>query len=89
LGRFASLPAVLVWAVRPDLDRQALPGWLREWLLVPVTPTDLDTALEALRAEGVLGTQDRPQAERLSSLVNEWGLRAWVREARRADEDQG
>ena len=83
------LPAALVWAVRPDLDRQVLPGWLRERLLVPVTPTDLDTALEALRAEGVLDTQDRPQAERLSSLVNEWGLRAWVREARRADEDQG
>jgi hypothetical protein len=80
---------VVAWTVRPDLDRQALPQWLRERLFVQVTPADLDTALEALRAQGVFDAQDHPQAERLSSLVNEWGLRAWVREARRADEDQG
>jgi len=80
---------VVAWAVRPDLDRQALPGWLRERLLVPITPADLDVALEALRAEGVLDAQGHPRAERLSSLTDEWGLRAWVREARCADEDQG
>ncbi len=76
---------VVAWAVHPDLDRQALPQWLRERLFVRVTPADLDTALEALRAEGVFDAQDHPQAERLSGLVNEWGLRAWVREARRED----
>ena len=76
---------VVAWAVRPDLDRQALPQWLRERLFVQVAPADLDAALETLRAQGVLDAQDHPQAERLSSVVNEWELRAWVREARRED----
>jgi len=80
---------VVAWAVRPDLDRQALPGWLRGRLFVQVTPADLDAALEALRAEGALDAQDHPQVKQLSNLVDEWGLRAWVREARRVDEDQG
>ena len=83
------MPTALVWAIRPDLDRQALPGWLRKRLLVPVTCTDLDTALEALQVEGVLDAQGHPRTERLSSLTNEWGLRAWVREARCADGGQG
>jgi hypothetical protein len=37
----------------------------------------------------VLDAQNRPQVEQLSDLVDEWGLRAWVREAVRADEGQG
>jgi hypothetical protein len=80
---------VVAWAVRPSLTRRALPGWLQERLFVPVTPADLDTALEVLRMEGVLDAQNRPQVEQLSDLVDEWGLRAWVREAVRADEGQG
>jgi hypothetical protein len=79
----------VAWAVRPSLTRRALPGWLQERLFVPVTPADLDTALEVLRMEGVLDAQNRPQVEQLSDLVDEWGLRAWVREAVRADEGQG
>jgi len=77
---------VVAWAVRPDLTRQALPGWLWERLFVQVNIADLDAALDALRVEGALDAQYRPQADRLSSLVDEWGLRAWVREARHADQ---
>ena len=43
---------VVAWAVRPDLDRLALPQWLHERLFVRVTPADLDAALEALRVQG-------------------------------------
>ena len=68
---------------------QALPGWLRERLLVQASSNDLDAALGALQTEGVLDVQGHLQAEQLSDLVDEWVLRAWVREARRADEDQG
>jgi len=77
---------VLAWAVRPDLTRQALPGWLRERLFIQVSEAKLEVALEALRMEGALDAQNRPRAERLSDLVDEWGLRAWVREARRVDQ---
>jgi hypothetical protein len=76
---------VVAWAVRPDLDRQALPGWLRERLFVQANQASLDAAFDALRTEGALDAQDCPQADRLSTLVDEWGLRAWVREARRED----
>ena len=47
-----------------------------------------DVALEPLRAEGVLDARGHPRAERLSSLTEGWGLRAWVHEARSADDDQ-
>jgi len=77
---------VVAWAVRPDLTRQALPGWLWKRLFLQVNAADLDAALDALRLEGALDAQYRPQADRLSSLVDEWGLRAWVREARHADQ---
>jgi hypothetical protein len=85
LDREELLSALLAWAVRPNLDRQALPGWLRGRLLVRVSDADPDATLTALQAEGVLDAQDRPQVERLSTLIDEWGLRAWVREARRED----
>jgi len=78
---------VVAWAVRPDLTRQALPGWLWKRLFLQVNAADLDAALDALRLEGALDAQYRPQADRLSSLVDEWGLRAWVREARHADQE--
>jgi hypothetical protein len=71
---------VVAWAVRPGLTRQALPGWLQKRLFIQVNRAELDAALDA---------QDRPQTERLSALIDEWGLRAWVREARYVDEDQG
>jgi hypothetical protein len=77
---------VVAWAVRPDLTRQALLGWLWKRLFLQVNAADLDAALDALRVEGALDAQYRPQADRLSSLVDEWGLRAWVREARHADQ---
>ena len=76
---------VVAWAVRPDLDRQALPGWLRERLFVQVNQASLDVAFDALRTEGALDAQDCLQPDRLSALIDEWGLRAWVREARRED----
>ena len=76
---------VVAWAVRPDLDRQSLPGWLRERLFVQVNQASLDVAFDALRTEGALDAQDCLQPDRLSALIDEWGLRAWVREARRED----
>ena len=80
---------VVAWSVRPDLDRRALAGWLQERLYVSIDDAEQATALEALRAEGALDAHGRPQTGRLSELVDQWGLRAWVREARRADGDQG
>ena len=57
--------------------------------MVQASSNDLDAALGALQTEGVLDVQGHLQAEQLSDLVDEWVLRAWVREARRADEGQG
>jgi len=74
---------VIAWSVQPDLTRQTLAGWLREHLFVKVKSTDLDMALDALREEGALNEQGRPQAGRIAELADEWRLRAWVREARR------
>jgi len=76
----------VAWSVRPDLTRETLPGWLWERLFVRVNPADLDAVLGALRVTGALDAQDRPQRERLSALVDEWGLRAWRREAQRLEE---
>jgi len=77
---------VVAWAARPDLTRETLSGWLREQLFVQVSDADLGVALEVLQREDALDAQYRPRAERLSRLVDEWRLRAWVREARRADQ---
>jgi hypothetical protein len=71
---------VVAWAIRPGLTRLALPGWLQERLFIQVNCAELDAALDA---------QDRPQTERLFALIDEWGLRTWVWEARHIDEDQG
>lgn len=76
---------MVAWAVRPDLTLQTLPTWLQERLFVQTDSADLAAGIQALRSAGALDSQDRPQMERLSSLVDEWGLRAWVREAQRLD----
>jgi hypothetical protein len=78
---------VVAWAVRPDLTQQTLPGWLQTRLSVVMGDATLDAALAALRREGALDVEDRPQQERLGELVDAWSLRAWVREARRMDEE--
>ena len=44
--------------------------------LVHSSAADLDAALEVLRREGALDAQYHPQAEQLSSLVDEWGRHA-------------
>jgi hypothetical protein len=77
---------VVAWAVRPDLTHQTLPTWLKGRLFVQTDSADLAAGIQALRSAGALDSQDRPQMERLSSLVDELGLRAWVREARQIDE---
>ena len=83
----ALLRAVVVaWAVRPDLDRQTLADWLVRQLSVRTDESSLEAVLATLRADGALNADDEPQAERLSALVQLWGVRAWVREARRLEE---
>lgn len=83
----ALLRAVVVaWTVRPDLNRQTLADWLVRQLSVRTDESSLEAALAALRADGALNADDEPQAERLSALVQLWGVRAWVREARRLEE---
>ena len=67
-------------------SKRRLLGWLWERLFVQVNPANLDAVLVALRVTGALDAQDRPQRERLSALVDEWGLRAWRREAQRLEE---
>jgi hypothetical protein len=77
---------VVAWAVRPDLTGQALSGWLRERLFVETAADSLVLALKALQGEGVLDSQNHPQVKRISDLVDEWGLQAWVREAHRMED---
>lgn len=77
---------VVAWAVRPDLDRQTLADWLARRLLVQTNEASLEAALAALRADGALSVDNKPQVERWSALAQGWGLRAWIREARRLEE---
>ncbi len=76
---------VVAWSVHPDLTDQALLDWLKTNLFVEFEPAALQTALEWLRNDQLLDAQNHPQAEPLSNLVNVWGLRAFVREARRLE----
>jgi hypothetical protein len=76
---------VVAWSVRPDLSDQALLDWLKANLFVELNLATLRSALQGLQNDGVLDGQNRPQVEPLSKLVNDWGLRAWIREARRLE----
>lgn len=77
---------VVALAIRPDLTRQALKGWLETRLFVSLDDPVLDAALATLRAQGALDAQSQPRPERLGELVNAWGLRAWVREVQRMEQ---
>jgi hypothetical protein len=76
---------VVAWSVRPDLIDQALLDWLKANLFVEVNLATLQLAQRGLQNDGILDEQNQPQAEPLSKLVNDWGLRAWIREARRLE----
>ena len=77
---------VVAYAARPELSCSMLMEWLATQLGVRADEMMLNAALDALRAEGVFDAENRPQRERLQALVTTWGLRAWVREARKADQ---
>jgi hypothetical protein len=63
--------------MRSDLTSRTLQAWLLDQLFV-----DADAALQT---QGALDKQNCPQTEQLASLIDEWGLSAWVREASRED----
>ena len=46
---------------------------------------DEEFAMLCRKLAAALDKQNRPQTEQLASLIDEWGLRAWVREASRED----
>jgi hypothetical protein len=74
---------VVAWSVRPDLSGDDLAIWLKRRLAVdPGSPERLTAAVTEMAARGVLDDEQRPRPERLAALAAEWGLRAWVREAR-------
>lgn len=78
---------VVAWSVRPDLTLEALPGWLEQRLQVPAaSPKQLQAAITALADEGVLDAEQRPLPAQLAQLATTWGLRAWVREAQRLEQ---
>lgn len=76
---------VLALAVRPDLPRQALKGWLEMRLFVSIDDPELDAALATLEEQGALDVNLRLRPERLEELIDTWQLRAWVREVRNLD----
>lgn len=77
---------VVAWSVRPDLAGEGLATWLKERLaLGPGSPERLRSAVAEMVALGALDDAGRPRPERLTTLAAEWGLRAWVREARRME----
>jgi hypothetical protein len=74
--------------VRPDLSGDELVTWLREWLGVDAgQPDELAAAMEMMRALEALDAEGHPQQARVGTLAADWGLRAWVREARRMEAD--
>ena len=75
---------VTALGVRSDLTSRTLQAWLRDQLSVDADAAHL-AASAALQTQGVLDEQNRPQTEQLASLIDEWGLRAWVREASQED----
>lgn len=77
---------VVAWSVRPDLSGDELATWLKQRLAVdPGPPERLAAAVAALAALAALDDAGRPQGEHLAALAADWGLRAWVREARRME----
>ena len=70
--------------MRSDLTLRTLQAWLPDQLFVDVDAAHL-ASFAALQTQGALDKQNRPQTEQLASLIDEWGLRAWVREASRED----
>lgn len=83
----ALLRAVVVaYAARPDLTRDTLVDWLAAQLGIQTDAPTLAAALGVLQNIGALDAENRPRRERLTELVNTWGLRAWVRETRRMDQ---
>ena len=78
---------VVAWSVHPDLTVDALPGWLKQRLQVTAGPPErLQAAINALAREGALDADGRPHPAPLAHLANAWGLRAWVREAQRLEQ---
>jgi len=77
---------VVAWSVRPDLSGDDLATWLRQRLAVDPGPAEhLAASVAGLAALGALDDAGRPDGKRLALLTAEWGLRAWVREARRME----
>ncbi len=78
---------VVAWSVRPDLTVVALPGWLEQRLHLPIrSPEQLQAAIDALDNEDSLDDARRPNSAKLAHLANDWGLRAWIREAGKLEE---
>ncbi|MBK8988201.1 MAG: hypothetical protein IPM39_19400 [Chloroflexi bacterium] len=76
---------VIAFHVRPDLPAQTLPDWLRTRLFVQVSPEQTDAILRHFQQRHVLDEAGRPLSEQVTQLINQWGLQAWVREARRIE----
>ena len=77
---------VVAWSIRPDLLGDALATWITQKLSVNAGPPErLNAAGAALAALGAVDDTGRPEAGRLAALAGEWGLCAWVREARRLE----
>ena len=76
---------VVAWAVRPDLTRERLPDWLQTHLSIATEDATLDAAIDWLREEKDLDAPPRLRQEQMKTLINAWGLRAWVREVQRLD----
>lgn len=60
-------------SIRPDLSATARVEWLTTRLGVVATPAALDAAPHALRADGALDANDRPNPVRLAELAEEKG----------------
>ncbi len=68
--------------LRPDLTAQTLPAWLATRLFVRSSANDTEAAMAHLQQQQALDSQGQPVARKITHLIDEWQLHAWVREAR-------
>ena len=77
---------VMALAIHPHLRDDPLTAWIQQYLDVVVTPSQVAGAFNYLGSLGALDTTGTPVPTRLAELVNDLGLRAWVREVQRLED---